>query len=334
MRPGAEIRSAPLVTVVISTWNRAHLVGRAIRCALAQTVEDIEVVVVDDGSTDATAVVLAGIDDHRLRRARHEHNHGISRTRNTAIGLARGDWIAFLDDDNEWPPDYLERQLAVAKSRPAAGVVYCRARVRNTESGSEWLMHDALGQGRVFGHLVAGWHLQMSATIIRRSILIEIGGLDERLRAREDTDLWLRLAQRTDFAGTSQVLLTRNDHHGAQLSRNPEYLTRDAELLRQKWQAAITAACGRMAFRGWHAQGVILAERRTIDHAISTGTGARVAAARCGRRLLPFLPWSASLLTEMLAFAILGAPGSRVIRRGWLYWYGLRRRLGVPAGCE
>ena len=331
MTDGAAIRTAPLVTVAISTWNRAHLVGRAIRCALAQTFENIEVLVVDDGSTDDTSVVVAGLDDARLRRVRHEQNHGISRTRNTAIGLARGEWIAFLDDDNEWPPDYLERQLAVATSRPEAGVVYCRARVRNAQSGSEWLMDDALGHAKVFSHLVAGWHLQVSATLIRRSVLLEIGGLDEELRANEDRDLWLRLAQRTDFAGTSDVLLTRNDHHGPQLSRNSEFMARDAAILERKWRAAITAACGRVAFRRWHARAVLLAERRMMDHAITAGTGARGAAARCGGRVFRWLPWSAPLLTEMLAFSILGAPGIRIVRRGWRYWYGIRRRLGVSA---
>jgi glycosyltransferase involved in cell wall biosynthesis len=92
------------VSVAISTWNRAHLVGRAVRSALSQTFKDFELFVVDDGSTDATPEVLAGMTDARLRRVRHEQNEGISRTRNTAIGLARGEWMAFLDDDNEWAP--------------------------------------------------------------------------------------------------------------------------------------------------------------------------------------------------------------------------------------
>jgi hypothetical protein len=68
-----------------------------------------------------------------------------------------------------------------------------------------------------------------------------------------------------------------------------------------------------------------------MEHLISAGTGARLAAARCGARLVASLPWSASLLTEMLTFAILGGPGRVIIRRGWRYWYGIRRRLGVPA---
>ena len=165
--------AAPCVSVAISTWNRAHLVGRAIRSALAQTFEDFELLVVDDGSTDATPEVLAGQDDARLRRVRHERNHGISRTRNTAIGLARGEWMAFLDDDNEWAPDYLDRQLALAASRPAAGVVYCRAHVRNARSGAETAEPVGLWQGKVFCHLVDGWIPFMSGALIRMSALTE-----------------------------------------------------------------------------------------------------------------------------------------------------------------
>src|SRR5262245_64288933 len=100
----------PTVSVAISTWNRAHLVGRAIRSACAQTFDDIEVLVVDDGSTDETSIVLAGVDDRRLRRERHDRNQGISCTRNTAIRLARGKWIGLLEDANDGGPDYIARE--------------------------------------------------------------------------------------------------------------------------------------------------------------------------------------------------------------------------------
>ncbi|PYM56358.1 MAG: glycosyl transferase, partial [Candidatus Rokuibacteriota bacterium] len=100
-------RPPPRVTVAVSTWNRAHLVGRAIASVLAQTFRDIEILVVDDGSTDATPQVLGRIEDCRLRIVRLDRNGGISQTRNTAIRLARGEWLAFLDDDNEWGPEYL-----------------------------------------------------------------------------------------------------------------------------------------------------------------------------------------------------------------------------------
>jgi len=324
--------AAPCVSVAISTWNRAHLVGRAIRSALAQTFEDFELLVVDDGSTDATPEVLAGQDDARLRRVRHERNHGISRTRNTAIGLARGEWMAFLDDDNEWAPDYLDRQLALAASRPDAGVVYCRAHVRNARSGAETSEPGGLWQGKVFCHLVDGWIPFMSGALIRMSALTEVGGLDETLRASEDRDLWMRLAQRTAFAGMPDVLLIRHVRHGIQLSRDPDFLARDAAIVGGKWRDAITTECGRRAYRRWHLRLVLWAERCRVERAAERGGGERVSAARSVGRLLRFLPWSAPHVAEALALSILGAPVFNwAHRRLTWYWYRVRKALGRPA---
>lgn len=315
---------APRVSVAISTWNRAHLVGRAIRSALAQTFEDFELLVVDDGSTDATPAVLAGVDDGRLRPIRHERNYGISRTRNTALGLARGEWLAFLDDDNEWAPDYLARQLAFAASRPGAGVAYCRARQRSAQAGSEVELGE-LRQGRVFCDLVEGWNPFVSSALIRRALLVEAGGLDERLRATEDRDLWMRLAQRTEFAGASHVLLIRHERHGPQLSRNPDFLARDAAILAEKWRDAVTVACGRRAYRHWQLRLVLWAERCRVERAVERGGRERVAAAGSAGRLLRLLPESAPNVLDALGLAILGS------RRLEWYRYRVRKALGLPA---
>ena len=322
----------PTVTVAISTWNRAHLVGRAIRSASAQTFVDMEMVVVDDGSTDETPDVLAAVHERRLRRVRHDRNQGISRTRNTAITLARGEWIAFLDDDNEWAPDYLARQLAFAASRPDAGVVYCRARLRDALSGLERDDERELYHGNVFRHLVDGWHPWMSAALIRMSVLREIGGLDERLRATEDIDLWLRLAACTNFAGLSDVLLTRNLRHGAQLSRNPELRLRDVTILDAKWRASIATACGRAAYRRWYLRLAAYAETLQVEHAREAGIRAYVTAAGRGAvRFCRYLPWSAPLVAELLASSVAGWRGREVVRRAWKQWYRARQALGFPA---
>lgn len=311
---------APRVSVAISTWNRAHLVGRAIRSALAQTFEDFELLVVDDGSTDDTPDVLAGVDDRRLHRVRHQRNHGISRTRNTAVGLARGEWLAFLDDDNEWTPDYLERHLAFAASRPEAGVAYCRARLRQAPPTPERVVGQ-LKQGRVFCDLVEGWNPYVSSALIRRALVVEAGGLDERLRATEDRDLWMRLAQRTEFAGMSDALLIRQERHGSQLSRNPDFLAGDAAILSEKWRVAVTAACGRWAYRRWRLRLVLWAERCRVERAVEQGGGEAVAAARSAGRLLRLLPESAPHIATALGQAMLGS------RR--LDWYRARARKAV-----
>jgi glycosyltransferase involved in cell wall biosynthesis len=322
----------PTVTVAISTWNRAHLVGRAIRSAATQTFVDTEILVVDDGSTDETPDVLAAVDDPRLRRVRHDRNEGIGRTRNTAIGLARGEWIAFLDDDNEWAPDYLDRQLAFAASRPDAGVVYCRARLRDVPSGLERDDERGLYQGKVLDQLVDGWHPWMSAALIRISVLKEIGGLDERLRTTEDYDLWLRLAACTSFAGMSAVLLTRNSGHGAQLSRNAELRLRDVAVLDAKWRASIAASRGRAVYRRWYLWLAGYAEHLRVEHAREAGIPSYVAAAGRGAvRFCRYLPWSAPLVAELLAICIAGYRGRNVVRQGWKQWYRARRAFGFPA---
>jgi len=320
------------VSVAISTWNRAHLVGRAIRSALAQTFEDFELLIVDDGSTDATPEVLAGVNDARLRRIRHERNHGVSRTRNTALGLARGEWMAFLDDDNEWTPDYLERQLALAASRPDTGVVYCRARLRNARSGAETTEPGGLWQGKVFCHLVDGWTPFMSGALIRMSALTEVGGFDERLRASEDRDLWMRLAQRTPFAGMPDALLIRHLRHGVQLSFNPDFQAGDAAIADGKWQHAITAACGRKAYRRWRLRTLLWVERCRLERAAEQGRGERVSAARSAGRLLRLLPGSAPHVVEALGLAILGSRRLEWVTRrlGW-YGYRARKALGLSA---
>lgn len=118
------------VSVVIPTYNRAPTLPRALESTLAQTIDDLEILVVDDGSTDDTASVLATYQDvdSRVRPVVHATNQGANVARNTGIEHARGEYIAFLDSDDEWHPEKLERQLAALEDRPDEWVgVYCDA---------------------------------------------------------------------------------------------------------------------------------------------------------------------------------------------------------------
>jgi glycosyltransferase involved in cell wall biosynthesis len=110
-------------SVIIASYNYGHLIGEAIRSVQEQTVDDLEILVVDDGSTDDTQDVLAAIDDPRLRVQRID-NSGVSVARNTALEIARGEFIAFLDADDRWLPTKLERQLALFESEPEVGLVF------------------------------------------------------------------------------------------------------------------------------------------------------------------------------------------------------------------
>src|SRR5438132_12765470 len=109
-------KTAPTVSVIIATHNRARLLRRAIHSVLAQTFEDWELLVVDDGSTDNTETIAVSLQDLRICYLRHEVNRGLSAARNTGIRISRGEYVAFLDDDDEWLPKKLERELEVFRS--------------------------------------------------------------------------------------------------------------------------------------------------------------------------------------------------------------------------
>lgn len=117
----------PTVSVIIPTYNRAHLVGRAIQSVLNQTYKDFELIIVDDGSTDNTEDIIKKYQkkDERIKYIRRKKNKGGSVARNTGINAAIGEYIAFLDSDDEWLTEKLERQMKVFKSTSSeVGVVY------------------------------------------------------------------------------------------------------------------------------------------------------------------------------------------------------------------
>jgi glycosyltransferase involved in cell wall biosynthesis len=189
------------VTVVIPTYNRVSDLERALRSVLAQTYADWEVVVVDNHSTDATEAMVRSWGDPRIRFCL-VHNHGVvAVSRNRGITEARGELIAFLDSDDWWSPEKLER--AVAACDAGADVVYhdLVKVTRHGQEGTSPRLPTFDLRVPVRADLIArGNPLANSSVVVRRSLLQAIGGLSEEpsLAAWEDFDCWLRLAARTD----------------------------------------------------------------------------------------------------------------------------------------
>jgi glycosyltransferase involved in cell wall biosynthesis len=213
------------VSVIIPTYNRAATLGRAIESVLSQDHRALELIVVDDGSSDATPDLLASIDDPRLRCVR-QPNRGVSAARNRGIAEAHGDYIAFLDSDDEWLPGKLSVQVdRLAGS--ASDVALVIGGLRIVRSGEE---HEVLPQyeGRVFEALLADNVLLglCSNALIRREVFETVGGFDESLPAIEDYDLAVRIAHffrvaairepmaryhdQGDAAGAGEVRVSRN----------------------------------------------------------------------------------------------------------------------------
>ena len=206
----------PLVSAIIPTYNYARFLDTAIASVLAQTYPLRECIVVDDGSQDETAQVLAAYGD-QIRVIRTE-NQGLSNARNTGVHHARGRLLAFLDADDWWEPTKLERQVDFLAGHPHLGAVGCGVAVADATGAverrnpghpcpierAERLRKIALRQVWLMG--------SGSGVLVRRDVYDRIGGFAPNLRGAEDWDLWLRIAAEFPFDNVPDVLTTIRKH--------------------------------------------------------------------------------------------------------------------------
>lgn len=211
-----------LVSVCIPTRNHARYLSAAVESALAQPLEDLEVVVHDDASTDETAAVLAGFDDPRLRVARHARPLGIAASRNALLEDARGEYIAWLDSDDRYTEGSLASRVRVLEDNPGVGLVHgafelIDDRGRPLRSWPAVHNGDALQPGEVaFRELVQSNTITTSTVVARRSAHDEAGPFSEAVgRTSSDWDMWLRIALRADVAYTTDVVASYRQHAGS-----------------------------------------------------------------------------------------------------------------------
>ncbi|MFL5804444.1 MAG: glycosyltransferase [Roseiflexaceae bacterium] len=219
--------SSPQISVLLPTYNRAHYLAEAIQSALDQTYPDLEVVVVDDGSTDNTAEVMQRFSDPRIRLIRQE-NRGISAALNTAFRTARGPYIAILNSDDRWLPELLAEELAVLRANPDVGLVYARCQAMNPAGQplARTTGVPARYPGQMFRSLLYGDHICTIAVLARRAHVEQVGMWDESLIANEDWDLWLRLALVCQFAFVDKILAYFRAHPGRITSTSSERFAR------------------------------------------------------------------------------------------------------------
>ena len=205
------------VTVIITVYNGAEFVAEAIESALAQTLPGVEVIAVDDGSTDATAAVFDGFGA-RITVVRHE-NRGLAAARNGVLAQVRSPDVAFLDHDDLWHPTFLERCVGkLAESDPrVAGAVAGATRIDRNG-------HDLPGPHRVHARLdlptlVIGNRFAPGQVTLRREAILDVGGFDTSLRGTLDWDLWLRLSRAGWRFVTIAERLWRYRRHEDNMSR-------------------------------------------------------------------------------------------------------------------
>jgi glycosyltransferase involved in cell wall biosynthesis len=195
----------PLVSIIIPVYNGEKTIQETIESVLQQTFQDIEILVINDGSQDSTLDVINAIKDERLQVFSYP-NAGVSTSRNRGLSLARCELISFLDADDLWTPDKLEIQLKALQDNSQAAVAY---------SWSDWI--DESGQflrsgghitvnGKVFEHLLVRDFIESGSNpLIRKQALDEVGEFDPSVTPAEDWDMWLRLAARYEFVAVPCV---------------------------------------------------------------------------------------------------------------------------------
>jgi GT2 family glycosyltransferase len=202
----------PVVSVVVPTRNRSYLLVKTLRSVLGQQDVDLEIIVVDEASDDDTAAAIARLADRRLRVLYHQKPLGVSAARNSGARDARGEWLAFADDDDLWAPDKLVRQLSAAQTLGRewayAGAVNVTDRGRILSGrpplGPEQIVHAL----RRYNAIPAGG----SNVVVRRAAWQQAGQFDTRLRNTEDWEMWIRLARRGPPACVSRPLIAYRVH--------------------------------------------------------------------------------------------------------------------------
>lgn len=218
--------SSPKVSVIIPTYNRAHLIGDSIHSVLTQTYTNLEIIVVDDGSTDNTEEVIAVILDPRLRYIR-QPNRGRSNARNHALSLATGKYITFLDSDDLYFPNKIELQVNYLKSHPGVGMIYTSAHCIDDKGQMLAHKYEATKSGLIYENIAffTPVTITLPTVMTYRAIMEQIGSFDEGLHRFEDTDMWRRISKsyRID-AMPEYTCLLRTHEDNSLLNQDPDQI--------------------------------------------------------------------------------------------------------------
>lgn len=222
-----------LVSVIIPTHNRAQWLRPAIESVLAQTYPNLELIVVDDGSTDETAALLASYGSRLCTL--HQNNCGVSVARNSGFAHSHGDYVCFLDDDDIFLPEKIALQVAGLDAEPNAVLVHCGHHLMD-EQGRRLRHTGLLPAGDVLAQLSISNFVWMGAPLIRRTALQEVGLFDTQFSTAADYDLWLRLARRGPFACVHKILGGYRVHPESMVS-DPTRTEHDVMHVHQKFFA-------------------------------------------------------------------------------------------------
>jgi glycosyltransferase involved in cell wall biosynthesis len=205
------------ISVIIPNYNRCHLIGRALDSVFSQSLRPMEVIVVDDDSSDSSRDFISqNYPEARLLEQRHS---GVSAARNKGIKAASGEWLAFLDSDDKWQKDKLAKQYEAVSNETDYKVIHTNETwVRNGSPLPQKKKHRKLG-GYIYQHCLPLCVMSPSSIMIHKDVFTKVGMFDENLPVCEDYDLWLRICNKYPVIFLQQALVIKYGGHDDQLSR-------------------------------------------------------------------------------------------------------------------
>ncbi len=261
--------TAPAVSVLMGVHNGAPWVGEAVASVLRQTAADLELIVVDDGSTDATASMLAAAADRRVRVERQPHQ-GLTRALIRGLALARAPLVARLDADDLAAPERLDRQCAFLDAHPEVGLLGAGAREVDLAGRDVALVRPPEDDGAIRRALIRRNPLVHSTVVMRRAVAERVGGYDAGFAVAQDYDLWMRMSRWTRMANLGEPLVIRRLLPGrVTAERDGARLRAEARI---RWRAvrdgAYPAWCAIFVLRPMLASALPLRPRRLLRRSL------------------------------------------------------------------
>jgi glycosyltransferase involved in cell wall biosynthesis len=271
----------PLVSIILPTYNRERLLPRAIKSVLEQTFPHFELLVVDDGSTDNSAEVVAGFDDPRIRYIKHDRRLGGGAARNSGIRSSCSTYVAFQDSDDQWLPEKLALQIRHFEQAPAAvGAIYCGYIKVGPGAGERYFPqpHIRRTAGDILEALLLENFIDTPTLIVRRECFDRVGLFDERLARFQDWELMIRIAGAYQVGFIPEPLL-RAYYGDDNITAGHDRSLAEAEalILEKHHDLIVAAGGGVLGHRLWHLAhlrfmcGEMAEGRRMLSRAMRTG---------------------------------------------------------------
>ncbi len=266
--------SSPLVSVIVPTFNRGYCIVQALQSVLLQNFANFEIIVVDDASTDDTCEQVQRITDTRVHYVAHEKNKGGAAARNSGIRIAKGEFVAFLDSDDYWQPDKLDKQItAMQAAGPKCGMSYTWISCVD-DSGKEVLRINPDIDGACFKEMmVSNFIGSFSNIVVRKSLLLDVGALDEAFRSCQDWDLFVRLTRDASVHCLREYavryLLSTTDKN--RISTNSNSVIQGHNLMLTKYADDYASLPPQIKLRAYRVYMGIFANCGSVRHTVGTG---------------------------------------------------------------